>query len=78
MALDAAKALGRGLVAIWQFLLSVPGRIAAWRAMPPEEWAKWKSDTWATVKHEAHHYWVCVGSAAQGTGAEAGAATVHC
>lgn len=55
---DMAIMIGNGLLAVWHFLLSVPSRIAAWRAMTPEDWAKWKSETWATVKHEAHHYWV--------------------
>lgn len=55
---DVLVGVGRGLVVLWTFLLSVPGRIAAWRSMTPQDWAKWKTDTWATIKHEAHHYWV--------------------
>jgi LETM1 and EF-hand domain-containing protein 1 len=41
-----------------RFLASLPGRINEWRAMSREDWAKWRSETWATIKHEAHHYWV--------------------
>uniref|UniRef100_A0A7S0S1J7 Mitochondrial proton/calcium exchanger protein n=1 Tax=Chlamydomonas leiostraca TaxID=1034604 RepID=A0A7S0S1J7_9CHLO len=58
VALDVAVSVKNGMVTVAGFLGSVPRRYAAWRAMTPEEWKKWKAETWVTVKHEAHHYWV--------------------
>mmetsp|Transcript_18273 Transcript_18273/g.39333 ORF Transcript_18273/g.39333 Transcript_18273/m.39333 type:complete len:828 (+) Transcript_18273:252-2735(+) len=56
--LDALKATGNGLVAVLRFLAGVPGYLASFRSMTREDWAKWRSSTWKTIKHEAHHYWV--------------------
>ncbi len=56
--IGASKTVGNGIIATVRFTISVPRRIADFRAMSKEEWARKKASAWKTVKHEAHHYWV--------------------
>lgn len=55
---DVAVGLWGFLVATAKFTVSVPSRIKRMRNMTPEEWKEWRAGAWATVKHEAKHYWV--------------------
>ena len=55
---DIAVGTGSGVMAVLRFTASIPSRIQRFRAMPKEEWQAKKAGMWATVKHEAHHYWV--------------------
>ncbi|GFH06824.1 uncharacterized protein HaLaN_01526, partial [Haematococcus lacustris] len=55
---DLAVGIKNGVLVVLRFLGSVPARVAAFNAMSKEEWAAKKKAMWATVKHEAHHYWV--------------------
>ncbi|KAL6755050.1 LETM1-like protein-domain-containing protein [Haematococcus lacustris] len=55
---DLAVGIKNGVLVVSRFLGSVPARVAAFNAMSKEEWAAKKKAMWATVKHEAHHYWV--------------------
>ncbi|KAJ9505326.1 hypothetical protein QJQ45_005737 [Haematococcus lacustris] len=55
---DLAIGIKNGVLVVLRFLSSVPARVAAFNAMSKEEWAAKKKAMWATVKHEAHHYWV--------------------
>eukprot|EP00892_Ulva_mutabilis_P004804 jgi/Ulvmu1/2696/UM014_0152.1 len=40
------------------FVFNIPGYLNTARKMSLSEWRQASSSTWATVKHEAHHYWV--------------------
>lgn len=40
------------------FVFSIPRYINSARRMSLAEWRQVLSSTWATIKHEAHHYWV--------------------
>lgn len=40
------------------FIFSIPGYLNTARKMSLAEWRQATSSTWATVKHEAKHYWV--------------------
>lgn len=55
---DVFVGIANVLVVTIKFLWSVPGRIHRFMTMPKDVWKKKKADMWATVKHEAHHYWV--------------------
>lgn len=55
---DLLLGIANILVGTVKFTASVPGRIKRFRAMPKDVWDKKKADLWASVKHEAHHYWV--------------------
>lgn len=42
------------------FFIRIPSYLNSARRMSVSEWRQALSSTWATVKHEAHHYWVCL------------------
>jgi hypothetical protein len=48
-----------GVEATWKFIISIPASLVKMRRMSLSEWRELLQGSWATIKHEAKHYWVC-------------------
>jgi hypothetical protein len=54
-ALGSVYGAGKATV---NFVFSIPGMLSRAARMSPAEWRETLQGFWATVKHEAQHYWV--------------------
>lgn len=53
-----SKAIFQGCIWLTKFIISVPGRLAAFGALPRKQRRSIYAGWWATIKKEAKHYWV--------------------
>lgn len=49
-----------GVETMWNIIVSIPAGLFKVSRMSLSEWRDLLQGWWATIKHEAKHYWVCV------------------
>ena len=55
---NLGKLVVNGIGAVINFILSVPGRLAAFAKLSRAERIETYKGWWQAIKKEAHHYWV--------------------